>query len=189
MPSSLAMVRSVVAVALAAAAWAAVGSVVDCLEAEAWAEEAVEVVGLGVAVGVVAVLEVAAMAWAARAVMVDPAALQSSQACKEVADAVEEETALEDWVVPWAEMEARQRAGKMAGVVGLRLVRTADGEGIRWVPAEATAAAGECEAGQSPLSSRTGTATGKRGIPDRSWGAAERVVVLAAEATARGEAR
>ena len=92
------MVHLGVGVALAVAVWAAVGSAVDCLEEEAWAEEAVEVVGMGAAVGAVVVLEVAAMAWAARAVLVDREALQSSRGYTEGVVPEVEATAPEGWV-------------------------------------------------------------------------------------------
>jgi hypothetical protein len=111
------MVHWAVGVVLAVAVWAAVGSAVDCLEEEAWAGEAVEAVGMGAVVGAVVVLEVVAMAWAARAVMVDPAALQSSRACMEVADAAEEETALGGWAVRLEETAGPRWAESTAGAV------------------------------------------------------------------------
>ena len=130
------------------AVWAAVGSAVDCLEAEAWAEEAVEAAGMEVAEGAVAVLEVVVMASVALAVMVGHAALQSSQGCTEEVALEVVATAPVDWVVSWADMEARRRAGMMAGVVGLRLVPTEDGEGIYWVFEEGTAAEAATGAGR-----------------------------------------
>ena len=83
---------------MAAAAGAAVGSAVDCLEEEAWAEEAVEVVGMGAAAGVAGVLEVVAMVWAARVALAGYGALQSSRGYTEGVVPEVEATAPEGWV-------------------------------------------------------------------------------------------